>query len=143
MCASRWDRPKDAVYVPPTTIPEASEGPRDEERVDFGRNKGKTMRQTWDTDRNYCEWVTIEVEQGRGSSPGFNRLALYTITKQRWLEHHETLLHQRAKQQQEQALAAAKREAARTTPVKPTVTVIHSDTDSMSDDSEWETPVPP
>ena len=165
MCASRWERYDcvpdanadtiAAVYQPPTQIPKAAEGPKDHERIDFGRNAGKTMRQAWESDRSYCDWVTTEVEQGRGTSPGFHRLALYTTIKQRWLENVEDLMYRAAKKRQDEALEAARlahmREAAAkasATQVKPTPTVIHSDTDSRSDEEEWEnypspTPVPP
>ena len=158
MCASRWERYEsvpDADYQPPMQIPEAAEGPKDHERLDSGKHKGETMRQAWETDRSYCDWVTDEVRQGRGSSPDLYRLAVYTTMKQRWLDTVEDFMHVSLKKRQDEALEVARlanmREApakARATPVKPITTVIHSDTDSRSDEEEWEnypspTPVPP
>ena len=74
-CLSRWERL--SVNEVPAQNLEAS----DQTLVTFGKHAGETFLETYQTDKQYCQWVQSTVEN-ENSSVEFQRLAAYIHTKE-------------------------------------------------------------
>ena len=73
-CQTRWQR-----YL----VDEANPGPpRGSHVVLFGRHMGKTYKEVYQNNPDYCEWVIRTANTETNPSPGFTKFA-------RWIEHQE------------------------------------------------------
>ena len=78
-CLNRWERKKIRKIIP------IAKEPGDQEIVTFGKHKGMTFQQVYQTDRQYCCWAVKTMEAGDNRNPcskGLLRFARYVAEVQ-------------------------------------------------------------